>query len=144
MIVWGGIGISSTTALKSGGRYNPTSDSWSAMNSNGFPDFVPMMDNVFTRPSALPTAIWTGSQMIVWGQTLSNQLRKSAGARYDPVTDSWSEINTSLAPDPRAGHTAVWTGKGMLVYGGILSNSMFDPAIYYYTLAKPIYLYKRP
>jgi hypothetical protein len=35
------------------------------------------------------TAVWTGSEMIVWGGFVSP---KDSGARYDPATDTWSAL----------------------------------------------------
>src|SRR5262249_49013002 len=63
------------------------------------------------------TAVWTGSEMIVWGGwSGSNYL--NTGGRYDPGTDSWTATSTSNAPSARQGHTAVWTGSEMIVWGG--------------------------
>ena len=67
-----------------------------------------------------PTAVWTGTEMIVWGGyeyggggTLFN-----TGGRYNPSTDTWIPITTNNAPAPRIHHTAVWTGTEMIVWGG--------------------------
>ena len=51
MIVWGGNGLFNT-----GGRYNPSTDSWTATSTTNAPD---------ARYGH--TAVWTGSEMIVWG-----------------------------------------------------------------------------
>ena len=55
MIVWGGTpdGIH---VLNTGGRYNPSTDTWTAISTTNAPD---------AREDH--TAVWTGSQMIVWG-----------------------------------------------------------------------------
>ena len=67
---------------------------------------------------AFHTAVWTGSEMIVWGgQTNSNSLLNSGG-RYEPATDTWTFTNTAGAPSARTGHTAVWIGTEMIVWGG--------------------------
>jgi len=58
------------------------------------------------------TAVWTGSEMIVWGGGFNT------GGRYDPYTDTWTATSTTNAPDARSGHTAVWTGSEMIVWGG--------------------------
>ena len=58
------------------------------------------------------TAVWTGSEMIVWGGG------GNTGGRYNPSTDSWTATSTTNAPTGRAGHTAVWTGSEMIVWGG--------------------------
>ena len=61
-----------------------------------------------------PTAVWTGSEMIVWGgYPLLN-----TGGRYNPSTDSWTATSTMNAPAGRDLHTAVWTGSEMIVWGG--------------------------
>jgi N-acetylneuraminic acid mutarotase len=63
------------------------------------------------------TAVWTGSEMIVWGGVdLSGYL--NTGGRYNPSTDSWTATSTASAPDARELHTAVWTGTEMIVWGG--------------------------
>ena len=62
------------------------------------------------------TAVWTGSEMIVWGGYGGSYL--NTGGRYDPSTDSWAAISTGNAPFPRGGNTAVWTGSEMIVWGG--------------------------
>ncbi|HEV8200957.1 MAG TPA: hypothetical protein VGS03_13125 [Candidatus Polarisedimenticolia bacterium] len=61
------------------------------------------------------SAVWTGSEMIVWGGESSTYY--NTGARYDPATDSWSDISTTNAPTRGSGHTAIWTGAEMIVWG---------------------------
>ena len=63
------------------------------------------------------TAVWTGSEMIVWGGVnITGYL--NTGGRYDPGTNSWTAIGTTGAPNARGYHTAVWTGSEMIVWGG--------------------------
>ena len=64
------------------------------------------------------TAVWTGSEMIVWGGNDASFQRLNTGGRYNPSTDSWIASSTSNAPSGRNGHTAVWTGSEMIVWGG--------------------------
>src|SRR5882724_1574521 len=62
-------------------------------------------------------AVWTGSEMIVWGGYDGTYL--NTGARYNPSTDSWTATSTGPnAPTVRAAPTAVWTGSEMIVWGG--------------------------
>src|SRR5205814_7690129 len=67
------------------------------------------------------TAVWTGSEMIVWGGQGFNGL--NTGGRYNPVTDSWTATSTTNAPEARDQHTAVWTGSEMIVWGGADGNT---------------------
>lgn len=64
------------------------------------------------------TAVWSGSEMIVWGGYAGGSTYLSNGGRYNPATDSWTPISTISAPAGRADHTAVWTGSEMIVWGG--------------------------
>jgi N-acetylneuraminic acid mutarotase len=63
-------------------------------------------------------AVWTGSEMIVWGGMEAVGFVYNDGARYNPATDTWSPVSSVGAPGPRHAHSAVWTGREMLVFGG--------------------------
>jgi N-acetylneuraminic acid mutarotase len=63
------------------------------------------------------TAVWTGSEMIIWGG--ANAVgRLNTGGRYNPATDNWTATSTINAPNGRIYHRAVWTGTQMIVWGG--------------------------
>jgi N-acetylneuraminic acid mutarotase len=120
MIVWGG--DDSYNFLSTGGRYNPTTNTWQSTSTNNVPD-----------AREKHTAVWTGSKMIVWGGyyydgTSSHYL--NTGGMYDPITDQWVSTSTTDAPSGRDSHTAVWTGSQMIVWGGeIVENTggIYDP-----------------
>ena len=82
------------------------------------------IDDTWTATAGAPaarayhTAIWTGSEMIVWGGNDQNSNGLDSGGRYSPATDSWISTTTTNAPQARASHTAVWTGSEMIVWGG--------------------------
>src|SRR5262249_38076540 len=73
-------------------------------------------------------AVWTGTQMLIWGglNDLSDYLGN--GGRYDPLTDTWTPMTTSGAPAPRSFATAVWTGEEMLIWGGEGEGDTFPAA----------------
>ena len=50
-----------------------------------------------------PTAVWTGSEMIVWGGYSYDTTDHfwNTGGRYDPSTDSWVATSITNAPDGR-------------------------------------------
>jgi hypothetical protein len=116
MIVWGGIRDDGFTYLNSGGRYNPSTDSWMATSTG---DNVPSM----RRGNA---AVWTGTEMIIWGGQLSGSAHYSnTGGRYNPLSDSWLPTSTNgYVPSGRFYPTAVWTGLEMVIWGG---NSDSNP-----------------
>src|SRR5437899_1779232 len=66
------------------------------------------------------TAVWTGSEMIVWGGSGHEEGVGgiNTGWRYNPATDSWTATTRVNAPSARRQHTAVWTGSEMIVWGG--------------------------
>jgi hypothetical protein len=70
---------------------------------------------------ALHTAVWTGTEMIVWGGYSANgaPIFFNDGGRYNPALNSWSPVSLSGAPVARGWHAAVWTGKEMIVWGGM-------------------------
>ncbi len=83
-------------------------------------------ENVWTLTSSTnaPTAtyrasaVWTGSEMIVWGGYTIYNVPVNVGGRYNPTTDTWQPTATAGAPSPRYGHVAIWTGTEMLIWGG--------------------------
>src|SRR5437764_1693575 len=106
MKIFGCDGFRDIGNLNTGGRYNPSTDSWTATSSTNAPT---------GRESH--TAVWTGTEMIVWGGNSSGSYLNTGG-RYNPSTDSWTATSTTNAPTARSGHTAVWTGTQMIVWGG--------------------------
>jgi N-acetylneuraminic acid mutarotase len=125
MIVWGGESNGFPENLNTGGRYNPSTDSWTATST----------DNA---PSARRghKAMWTGSEMIVWAG-FDGSAYINTGGRYSPATNSWTATNTTNAPSARSGHTAIWTGNEMIVWGGFFydgsttvfnTGGRYDPA----------------
>ena len=77
------------------------------------------------------TAVWTGSEMIVWGGYGGSYF--NTGGRYTPSTDSWAAVSNVNAPSARGGHTAVWTGDEMIVWGGddgfsVNTGGKYNPA----------------
>jgi hypothetical protein len=63
------------------------------------------------------TALWTGSEMLVWGGSGAGA-NLGDGGRYSPATDAWSPMSMIGAPAPRSHHVAVWTGMEMVIWGG--------------------------
>jgi len=133
MIIWGGyyessywqanwiVALHDEHVLNDGGRYNPASDTWSSVSTNGAPS-----------GRYLNSTIWTGSRMVVWGGHDLNTFL-GTGGRYDPSANTWTSVSTSGAPSARADHTAVWTGFQMVVWGGydnsdLNSGGRYDPA----------------
>ena len=75
------------------------------------------------------TAVWTGSEMIVWGGMEAVGFVYNDGSRYNPATDTWMPVSNTGAPGVRHAHSAAWTGSEMVVFGGDGSNTggRYDP-----------------
>jgi len=125
MIVWGGaadLGANGGFYVQSGGRYDPATDTWRPTS---------LVDAPESR--YYHTAVWTGTEMIVWGGN-ANGFFLRTGGRYNPVTETWTATSTGTnAPAERYLHTAVWTGSEMIVWGGFNGNALntggrYDPA----------------
>ncbi len=106
MIVWGGRAYvaGNFVPTNTGGRYDPASDSWSPVNTDGV---WPKQDH---------TTVWTGTEMIVWGDYYDD------GGRYDPGTDTWQPTSRDGAPSGRTGNIAAWTGTEMIIWGGMTAG----------------------
>ena len=104
MIVWGGYGCDGNCVLNTGGRYNPSTNSWTATSTTNAPE-----------GRIYHTAVWTGSEMIVWGGAGDYS---NSGGDIIRAADSWTATSTTNVPGARFSHTAVWTGSEMIVWGG--------------------------
>lgn len=91
-----------------------TDDSWTAITTTNAPS-----------PRDSHTAIWTGTEMIVWGGASPGNNELNTGGRYNPATDDWTATSVANAPDGRSSHTAIWTGTEMIVWGGTDNNGTY-------------------
>src|ERR1043166_4445248 len=105
MIVWGGALSFGSNHTNTGGRYNPSMDSWTATSITNAP--APRWQHV---------AVSTGGEMIVWGGV--GQMEFNTGGRYNPIADSWTPTSITNAPPATEDLAAVWTGTEMIVWGG--------------------------
>src|SRR5438034_9771628 len=96
MIVWGG-------------RYATTSGTLSPHGA------LPTSTSTTGAPAGRlgHTAVWTGSEMIIWGGIYSSEL--NTGGRYNPGTDSWTATSLTGEPAARSLHTALRSGNEMIV-----------------------------
>ncbi len=107
MIVHGG-SCSADEVCTSMGIYDPAMDTW--------------QEGVAATPASIGArdhaAVWTGSQLLVWGGATVENEWTNAGALYDPATNSWTTISNVDAPVWRQGYTSVWTGTHLVIWGG--------------------------
>jgi hypothetical protein len=94
-----------------GGRYNPVTNTWTTMSSTEAPTFAS------NSSDSSYTAIWAGTEMIVFGRGESNGIGYNGivGLRYNPVTNRWATISSKDSPTLGSNLSAVWTGTDMIV-----------------------------
>ncbi|PYK24024.1 MAG: hypothetical protein DME59_15070 [Verrucomicrobia bacterium] len=90
-------------------------DAWRATSTTNAPD-----------ARVNHTAVWTGSEMIVWGGYGTQDFFLNTGGRYNPTTDTWTSTDFINAPSARGSHTAVWTGSEMIIWGGVNNGGYLD------------------
>jgi N-acetylneuraminic acid mutarotase len=129
MIVWGGAareGDAQTAYFEDGARYNPETDSWKPISTQGAP-----------KGRILTKAVWTGQELFLWGGVNAAQAPGVAdsgryvgsGGCYNPATDTWSDMAENGAPSPRL-TSGVWTGLGLLTFGGYNGKHLNDTFFY--------------
>ena len=113
MIVWGG--LATAVYLNTGGRYNPSTDSWTATSTTNAPA---------ARDQSHGSVDRQRNDRLGRIRRLPDSL--NTGGRYNPSTDSWTATSTTNAPSARDDHTAVWTGSEMIVWGGRWLTSVLE------------------
>lgn len=108
LLIWGGADFNTPypyDAYADGAAFDPSTGTW------GEPLPQAPID------ARQPFAVWTGTEMIVWGSQDREQ-RRVDGAAYEPASNSWRRI--ADAPGELTDATAVWTGQEMIVFGAAL------------------------
>src|SRR5205807_10012218 len=76
--------------LNTGGRYDPSTDGWMSTSTIDVPD-----------ARSFHSAIWTGSEMIVWGGVIDhNNATASTGGRYCAQSGPTPTATPTLTPTP--------------------------------------------
>jgi hypothetical protein len=109
-IAWGDESLVHTGRTRPGVgiRWNPTTDAWALVTTEGAPTH---------RHNHV--AVWTGTRIIVWGgedEFVGSD--KGDGSAYDPATDRWEPVSLEGAPSERVTQSVVWTGREVVVWGG--------------------------
>ena len=118
LIMWGGTyGKDQDVLSAAGAAYNPATRTWRTLPPA---PISARADNA---------AVWTGTEMIVWGgYTDGAGTKTNDGAAYDPATNRWRVLPPApLAP--QANTVAVWTGaRALFLSTGDERAAAYDPA----------------
>lgn len=112
-LIWGGYERSSHPLgimVQTGSAYDPLGDRWITIPRDAAPS-----------ARADHTAVWTGTEMIIWGGRNKEQ-PVEGGARYNPKLKTWTPLNRTNSPPPRLNQTMIWTGEESIVWGGFARN----------------------
>ena len=122
MIVYGGSTAFQELAL-SGARYNPSNNTWTGIQptNNDLPEATARERH---------TAVWTGTDMLVFGGSDADFNDVAEGLRYNLASNSWSAMAAANQPSARTRHGAEWTGTEMIIWGGITSTVIRGGAAY--------------
>jgi hypothetical protein len=140
VIVWGGCAPSppgnpgpcdayAGTEPTDGAAYDPALDSWRRLAPSPLP------------PRPRPSAVWTGTEMIVWGGDVGPAPAGEVGAVYDPTADTWRPLRAAPFPSLRD-VSLYWSGTALLVVGGRdggggSGNAAYDPRSEQWTFLPP-------
>ena len=110
IVCCGGLTTSSFSPTRGGFRYDPVIDTWTATSKEGAPPFGGegwFFDH---------TAIWTGSEMIIWGgweqYSGGSTGTFNAGAHYNPH-DRYLETHGRYRMSPTTGSFILRPGPGV-------------------------------
>lgn len=121
LIVWGGSTSAFSGEINTGGIFDPASNSWTgATNIAGAPG---------SRSGH--TAIWTGTEMIVFGGQYNSGTSLNTGGRYNPSTNTWGAATSTTGAPLVSRHATAWTGNEMYISGG-LSGDYVSSYLYTY------------
>jgi hypothetical protein len=87
--------------------YDPSGESWTAVNATGTPT---------ARYSF--GSVWTGAAMFIYGGSGNGFTYSSSGALFDPSGPSWSDATCGLASSERGFSALFVSGSVVYVWGG--------------------------
>ncbi|WP_460365351.1 Kelch repeat-containing protein [Actinocorallia lasiicapitis] len=118
MFVWGGQSAAGRGSnLTDGAEYDPVHDSW-----------TPLPPAPTGKRNSV-TAVWTGTEVLLWGGYGDRSRWAKDGVAYDPAARTWRKIAAGPFSDIHEAE-AVWTGRELVAIGagGKPSAAVYTPA----------------
>jgi hypothetical protein len=123
MLLWGGdhIGTFSCPGAvggprNTGARYDRATGTWTSISTTNAP-----------TGRDKPAAVWTGSELIVWGGYNDPIDSLADGGRYDLATDQWMGMASTGAPPHSCGASVAWTGHDLVLWLGETGGWLYSP-----------------
>jgi hypothetical protein len=107
VFIWGGL-MSGERSWNDGALFEPASGKWRMLPASPLSPRVPV------------AVVWTGSEVLVWGDTSRSRALRD-GAAYDPKVRRWRELPS--APFGLNQAEGIWTGDEMIVFGARLDQN---------------------
>jgi N-acetylneuraminic acid mutarotase len=111
LLVWGGRGADDKE-IASGARYNPATDQWEAIPTQGSPSkrSAPAGRTGFTA--------WTGLRALLVGG-VDDPSFKTDGSSFEPASDAWvAQVPPWPGGEAHERGVGLWTGRELIVWGG--------------------------
>jgi len=122
MIIWGGYRFARTCEVDGGVCTDENSDRFAQLDEefadgaayDPATDTWRMLSPAPIEGRSLAQAVWTGTEVIIWGGSYSSR-PEEMGAAYDPATDEWRVLpEIPVAESSR--HSLYWSGSAMFVF----------------------------
>jgi hypothetical protein len=107
VVVWGGGDMTGNQDYADGGRWNPTTNSWQPITTNGAPS-----------PRRASIGQFVGSRVLFWGGFQKSGTPEGNAYLYDPVADAWTQTPAVNQPPKLLDAATGWSGTDFYVYGG--------------------------
>jgi hypothetical protein len=110
MLIWGGSDCQGCgrPPVDGGAAYNPATDRWTKLAPSPL------------TPTFTPSAVWTGTQMVVLAQ---GKAGRPHAATYDPATDTWTNL-----PDPSVTASVELGGATWIDHQAIFGVLTYPPS----------------
>ncbi len=120
VFIFGGPSLPNETATDLAGLYDPTTNHWTVTST------APV------GPFNAPTAVWTGTRVILAGMTRGNPALQVAS--YDPTTNTWASFEPPVSPQhPPIPMAMVATKDGVLLWSLWGRTNKTGPNTYTYS-----------
>jgi len=127
MLVFGGRDYNPSVLMTDGGRYNPSTDTWTTMAS--YP--------IDASWGGEWQCVWSGTEMIAMTVRSNNNwsgfdypiASEHLAGRYNPLTNNWQTF-TIKENTYRWKASTVWTGSEMIIWGGGSTGNYYDEQLY--------------
>ncbi len=114
--------------VPSGGMILSSSENQTLLDAGYIKVGSALLSNAAPSARSDHVAVWTGSEMIIWGGASSTPLFD--GAIYNPGKKTWRTMSKLNAPPLFTASKAVWTGSEMIVWNGGVNGGSPRGAIY--------------